>query len=32
MKASLFLVAAAFLPGIFLMQANGGPTVDTTHF
>jgi Skp family chaperone for outer membrane proteins len=32
MKASLFLLAAAFLPGIFLMQANGGPTVVVIDF
>jgi len=32
MKTSLFLVLSALLPGIFLMQANGGPTVAVIDF
>jgi Skp family chaperone for outer membrane proteins len=32
MKTTLFVVLSALLPGIFLMQANGGPTVAVIDF
>jgi len=32
MKTSLFLLAATMLPGIFLMQASGGPNVVVVDF
>src|SRR5262245_46577754 len=32
MKTSFFLVLAGLLPGVFLMQANGGPTVAIVDF
>src|SRR5262245_27336548 len=32
MRTSLFLAAATLLPGIFLMQASGGPTVAVIDF
>jgi len=32
MKTNLFLIAATLLPGLFLMQANGGPSVVVVDF